>query len=80
VNNCWLTQAEPLTHWLTAFKLKNNSRSVRDSSHEEQPDAPERRNQAKRQWKINRRRSVIGDVRIINGVSSILYWKERNKN
>ena len=65
---CSKTLAGPLMRWLIVFRLRNKSQTVRDSNHDEQSDPPERRSRAKRQLRINRRRPVIGSVRLLDSL------------
>jgi len=57
-----LTLAEHLMHWLIGSKPKSGSQIVRDSNHDEQNGAPERRSQANLKLRISRRRPVTFDV------------------
>jgi hypothetical protein len=58
-----MTLAERSTHWSIVSKPKSSNPIGRDTKHDEQADARERRSRAELKWKIYRRRPVIGDVR-----------------
>ena len=62
VKSCWRNLAAHCQDLLRDSRSSRSAPVVPSRQHDEQSEAPERRNQAFWQWKFKRRRPVIGSV------------------